>query len=224
MKHEKLSLGEELLLVSLDDRKGTISFCASSGLPYGLAGAALLELFFAKLVRVEDDILVPQARGSARDERLDEMLKTMRASSRPRSAKYWIGRFGRSAKKLKQDALARLVRGGVLSEKEGRLLWVFPICRYPESSVTPEREIRKRVRGAILGTTRADERTLALIGLLHACDLVSPIFEKGERSNAKRRAKEIAQREPLGRAVGQVILGVRAAIIASSAAASAAAS
>lgn len=223
MKNEKLSLREELLLVSLDDHKGTISFSTCTGLPYGLAGAALLELFFAKLVRVEGADLVPKGTGSTHDERLDEMLKILRASSRPRSAKHWISRFGRSSRKLKQDSLASLIRSGVLSEKEGRFLWVFPIRRYPESNATPEREIRSRVRAAILGTTRADERTFALISLLHACDLVSPIFEKGERSNAKRRAKEIAKQEPLGAAVGQVIAGVRGAIIAASAAGAAAA-
>ncbi len=41
---KNLNLAEELLLLALNEEKGTVVFAASTALPYGLAGALLIEL------------------------------------------------------------------------------------------------------------------------------------------------------------------------------------
>ena len=81
----KLSLAEELLLLALNEEKGTVLTAASMALPYGLAGALLVELIEAGLVRIEGKELVAALRGSARDEMLDGILGTIRSSKRTRS-------------------------------------------------------------------------------------------------------------------------------------------
>jgi Golgi phosphoprotein 3 len=182
-------------------------------LPYGLAGALLIELIEAGLVRIEGKELVAAPRGSARDEMLDGILGTIRSSKRTRSLNHWVGKIGRSGGKIKKDLLARLVQKGILRQEEHRLFWVFPTNRYPQINPGPEYRIRERVRSATRGMTPPDEPTAALISLVHACDLTGTIFDKGERRDAKRRAKEITKSQPVGSAVAHAVEAIKAAVI-----------
>jgi len=210
----KLNLAEELLLLALNDEKGTVLMAGSMGLPYGLAGALLVELIEAGLVRVEGKELIATARGSALDGLLDEVLGTIRSSKRTRSLNHWVGKIGRSGAKIKGKLLARLVEKSILQREEHRWLWVFPTNRYPQIDPGPEYRIRERVRSAIRGMIPPDERTAALISLVHACDLTGTIFEKGERREARKRAKEITKSQPIGSAVARAVEAIKAAAIA----------
>lgn len=210
----KLSLAEELLLLALNDEKGTVLIRASTALPYGLAGALLVELAEAGLVRLEGKVLVAEARGSARDGLLDGILEKVLASKKPRTIGHWVTKFGFSGGKLKRELLDRLVVKRVLGRDEGRVLWIFPTARYPQADGRPEYVIRERIRSALRGMSRPDQRTAALISLAQPCDLIGMLFEKGERRDAAKRAKEIVKSQPIGSAVDRVVQAVKAAVIA----------
>jgi hypothetical protein len=211
-----LTLAEELLLLGLHDEKGTMLYVSALAMPYGLAGAMLIELAQAGLARVEGKNLAASPRGSARDEILDEVLGTIRSSPKVRPIGHWIGHFGRSGK-FKKRFLARLAGKGIVTREEGRFLGLFPTSRYPQLDPRPEARIRERVRSGIMGPAAPEEREGALISLVHACDLVGVLFEKGERREAKARAKEIARRQLIGGAVAHAVEAVRAAVIAAGA-------
>jgi hypothetical protein len=211
----KLSLAEELLLLALNDEKGTVAVAASIGLPFGLAGAALIELAETGLLRLEGKEVIAAPAGSARDDLLDGMLGTIRSSKKSRTIGHWVGKFGRSGGKIKATLLGRLVEKRILAKDERRLFLIFPASRYPQTNPMPEYRVRERVRGAIRGIKPPDERTAALIGLIQACDLIGVLFEKGERREARKRAKEIGASQPIGGAVARAILAVKAAVIAS---------
>jgi hypothetical protein len=210
----RLSLAEELLLLALNDEKGTVLMAGATGLPYGLAGALLGELIDAGLLRIEGKTLVAGAAGSARDEFLDGILALVRSAKRARDLRYWVGRIGRSGGKIKAEVAERLVRKGIVRREEHRVLMVFPTTRFPQVNPMPEYSVRERVRSAIRGMTPPDKRTAALIALLHACDLVGTLFDKGERREAKKKAKEITAGQPIGSAVARTVEAVRAAVIA----------
>lgn len=214
MDAKQLSLAEELLLLALNDEKGTVVMAASLGLPYGLAGAALIDLVEAGLLRLEGKEVRAAASGSAADDLLDGFLAAIRSSRKPRTIGHWIGRFGRSGGKIKQELLRRLVEKRILAKEERRLLWIFPASRYPQTDPMPEYRIRERVRAGIRGITPPDRRTAALIALVQACDMIGILFERGERRDAKKRAKEIGASQPIGSAVARVVEMVRAAVIA----------
>jgi Golgi phosphoprotein 3 len=214
---KKLSLAEELLLLALNDEKGTVLMAGSMGLSYGLAGALLIELVEAGLLRIEGKDLVAPPAGSARDEILDEVLGIIRSAKRTRDLKYWVGKIGRSGGQHKKKLLDRLVDRRILQKEDHRLLLIFPTKRYPQTDPMPEYGIRERVRQALRGMTPPDARTAALISLVQACDLTGTLFEKGERREAKKRAKEISASQPVGTAVARVIEAAKAAVIAAAA-------
>jgi Golgi phosphoprotein 3 len=209
----KLSLAEELLLLALNDEKGTILMAGATGLPYGLAGALLVELIDAGPARVEGKMLVAAPAGSARDEILDGILTEVRSAKRTRDIKHWVGKVGRSGGKIKAKVADRLVTKGILRKEEGRLLLIFPTTRYPQVNPMPEYGVRERIRAVLRGMTPPDERTAALISLVHGCDLVGCLFDKGERREAKKKAKEISASQPVGSAVARTVEAVRAAVI-----------
>jgi hypothetical protein len=213
----KLNLAEELLLLALHDEKGTVLMAGSTGLPYGLAGAFLIELVGAGLLRVEGKDLVAAAAGTARDEILDRILTDVRSAKRTRNLKYWVGRTGRSGGKIRSKLADRLVAKGILQREERRLLLIFPTTRYPQVNPLPEYAVRERLRAALRAMTPPDDRTAALIALAHACDLVGRLFDKGERREAKKRAREIARNQPIGAAVVQTVEAIRAAVVAAAA-------
>jgi hypothetical protein len=212
-----LSLAEELLLLALHDEKGTVLMTGSTGLPYGLAGASLIELIDAGLLRVEGKTLGAAASGTAHDEVLDGILAQVRSAQRARDLKYWVSRIGRSGGKIKARVADRLVGKGILQKEEHRVLLIFPTTRFPQVNPMPEYGARERIRAALRGMTPPDERTAALIGLAYACDLIGRLFEKGERREAKKKAKDIAKSRPVGAAVVQTVEAVRAAAIAAAA-------
>jgi len=209
-----LSLAEELLLLALHDEKGTVLMTGSTGLPYGLAGASLIELIDAGLLRVEGKTLSAAASGTAHDDVLDGILAQVRSAQRARDLKYWVSRIGRSGGKIKARVADRLVGKGILQKEEHRVLLIFPTTRFPQVNPMPEYGARERIRAALRGMTPPDERTAALIGLAYASDLIGRLFEKSERREAKKKAKDIAKSRPVGAAVVQTVEAVRAAAIA----------
>ena len=70
----RLSLAEELLLLSLRDDKGTVVNSASMGLPFGLAGAVLMELALQEKIRIEGKKLVAAPAGEIGDAILDRLV------------------------------------------------------------------------------------------------------------------------------------------------------
>jgi hypothetical protein len=209
----KLNLAEELLLLAMNEEKGTVLLRASTALPYGLAGALLIELIETGLLRLEGKKLVAAPTGSARVELLDEVLAKVRASKRIHTLKHWVGQLGRSGGKIKKKLLTRLVEKRILNREERRFLWIFPTQTYPEADSRPEYTIRRRIYSGILRGGERDERLAALISLAYACDLVGLMFEKGERREAKKRAKEISKSQPVGSAVAHTVEAIKAAAV-----------
>ncbi len=209
-----LNLPEKLLLLGLNDEKGSVVFSSSTALPYGLAGAVLLELLFQKRLHLLDDKLSVIDRKPTGDALLDETLALIAASEKLRKAKYWVNKIHGKIKKM-QDRLAEgLVKKGILQKEEKKFLWLIPYRRYPTVNPASEMDIREQIRGAVLNSRAVDERLLSLISLMHACQLTTEVFDKSERKIAKKRIKEMSKNERVSKAVSDAVDAANAAIIA----------
>lgn len=115
-----LLLAEELLLLSLDDEKG--SGQTWSSVDGGLAGALLLELTEDGALRLdEDDKLAPGGAVPA-DPLLVEALEAVRSADKPRDAKHWVSKLSGELKPLRRRLAERLVELGILGEDRKELL------------------------------------------------------------------------------------------------------
>ena len=214
----KLSLAEELLLLSLNDEKGSVMFTAATGLAFGLAGAVLMELAARESIKVEGKNLVVTNPRDTGDAILDECLGVLRGAAKTQTVQSWVSQLG-DRKSIQQGYLDRLVEKHILRREGHRILWVFPSTRFPASNPLEELEVRKRLRAIALTENAPDLPTLHLVSLVQACELLGEVFpDRDERKKAKNRFTALAKEEVYGKAVADQVAAVLACVAACSAA------
>ena len=105
--------------------------------------------------------------------------------------------------------LAELAARGVLRAERRRVLGIFPARSWPAADPSRKAGVRQQVTQALAGTAAPDERTAALIALLHAlkCEhkVVDPRSCQLSRRQLRKRAAEIAQGNWASEAVRKAI-------------------
>jgi hypothetical protein len=219
VRDRPLWLYEELLLLALDDAKGTPAFGVHA--EFALGGALLADLLMARRVRPDGEgrkaRLQLVERRPLDDGLLDECLERVRAARRPADLATWVTRFARLPR-LRRRASEGLVRRGILRREEGRVLLLFPRTTFPERDPGPERELLRRLRTAITrATVRPDPRTTVLISLAGKTGLLRRVFrtreQRAELKRCKPRIAAIVAGEVTGRATSQAIEAMNAAIV-----------
>jgi len=223
-------LAEDLLLLVTDDASGRLA-APGAQVDAGLGGANLVELTLLGKVDVagEQDQgrpgrIVVRDPSPPGDDVLDAALRTLvaRQGSKPSAVIRPLG------KDLRPVLYQRLVASGVLRAGHGRALGIFPTRTWPAQDPSHEAETRQLVTQALIQPAAPDERTAALIALLHALKfehkVVDPLSHQLSRRQLRARAAEIAEGNWASEAVRKAIDEMIAAVAAASAAATAATS
>ncbi len=144
-----VSLGEEIMLLSLDDATGAAQ--GQTAARWGVAAGMLLELVLAGRATVKGgrvEVFDPTPTGDLLlDGRLDRLTRWVHGASSSRKVSDWLTR---EHAKGSQDVVASLVARGLVTEERHRALGVFPVRRYPEADGTVERELRARLASVVL--------------------------------------------------------------------------
>ncbi len=122
-------------------------------------------------------------------------------------------------RKRQKTMCSRLVEKGILEESRHSFLGIFTWTTYPSFDNTKEEDIRMRVTEALEETELPDERTLILLSLIDACDLVKEVFPKKEARAKKKQIKAWTKRNPYGKAVNEAVDATNAAVYAAAGAA-----
>jgi golgi phosphoprotein 3 len=207
-------LSQDLILLALNPETGKTRFSFYAALEYGLVGSLLLDLVLQGKLEIDNDNRVIGAiSGNTGDEFLDRHLNEVLASSRPRTARFWITRWRRRYRWFQPVVLQNLVDLGVLERQEQRILGLFPTQRYFLTDESIQREIVQQVRAAVLEGIGLDSRMAALISLMQASHLTDAVFRPEERPEARSRIRAIAEEELVGKAVSKAIFTIQAATI-----------
>ena len=205
-------LSQDLILLALNPQTGKTRFSFYAALEYGLVGSLLLDLILQGKLEIDNDNRAIDANaGNTGDEFLDRHLNEVLASSRPRTARFWVTRWRRRYRWFQPIVLQNLVDLGVLERQEQRILGLFPTQRYFLTDESIQREIVQQVRAAVLEGTGLDSRMAALISLMQASHLTDAVFRPEELPEARSRIKAIAREELVGQAVSKAIFTVQAA-------------
>jgi hypothetical protein len=204
-------LSQDLILLALNPQTGKTRFSWYAALEYGLVGSLLLDLVLRDKLEIDDDNRVIGATaGNTGDEFLDRHLNEVLASSRPRTARFWITRWRRRYRWFQPIVLQNLVDLGVLQRQEQRILGLFPTQRYFLTDESIQREIVQQVRTAVLAGTGLNSRITALISLMQASHLTDAVFRPEERLEARSRIRAITEGELVGKAVSKAIFIIQA--------------
>jgi Golgi phosphoprotein 3 (GPP34) len=213
-------LAEDLLLLVTDDASGRLSVPAAQA-DAGLGGANLLELALMNKVGLSGEhdtskpgriaVLDPAPTG---DPVLDTALNICIAhqGSKPSTL------IRPLAKNLQETLYERLASNGVVRAGQSRILGLFPTRRWPAQDSRHEADVRQRLIQALVQQGTPDERSAALIALLHALRCEHKIINPGECGLSRRelslRAEQIANGNWASEAVRKAIQDMTAAVVA----------
>lgn len=208
-----LNLVDKLLLLALDDEKGTF-VSGPFALTYGLAGAILLELSLKECIRIVDKKVVVNNLKQIDDSLLNSYLQLLRSSKKERSLKYWIQKFGNKERSIKKEILDKLILKGILAKREQKILWVFNNDKFPTVNAKPENILRKRLYEIIEFNKKPTLDELMLISLIDTCDLNKIVYGKDRTKRCKGRIKTIIANAKNSMAISATIKEVHEVILA----------
>jgi len=204
-----LHLYEEIMLLALRDQEGT----PGGWYHHAVGGAILAELLASGRLRLEDDVVHPADTRPARDPLLDECFDTIRAAKRPARLAHWMAKFA-GLPGLKRRAVEGLLRRGILRADEDKVLLIFEREIFPEIDPAPERELKERIRDAVLSdTAQVDPETAVLIALAHRTGLLGVAFERQELKGRDKRIERIMSGNATGKAAKEAIESMQAAFL-----------
>lgn len=189
-----LTLAEEVILLSLDDRTGH-TVCAHTG--YAVSAAILAELAVLGRVTIDGDAVRLVDQSAVDHSVLNEAVGMIGNFEGKLS---WLIRAP-LAENQRERVIERLVTLGILERVEKKALGLFRYRRYPEHDGSVEAGIRSRLRAAALGTGEADSRTCALLSIAHAAGLLDTFLSKEEKRNSEDRVKALTESDPVGEAL-----------------------
>ncbi len=206
-------IAEELLLICLDNDTGRRTL-GTDRLDPALAGALLAELALMERIGVTADDEGWLKRGRITitnlkptdDVELDRALQVL-TQREGKKVKDLVSGLSLKplSKGLRLRLLGRLAAAGVLTEHHGKVLGLFPHRTWPLLDPAPEEEVRRRLQSALVVGLTPTERTVSLIGLLHATRHVAKAVPSDEPKMVKARAKALAEGDWVAKAVKQAI-------------------
>lgn len=212
-------IAEEFLLLSLDHETGR-TLISGEKLDPALGGAVLVELALLERITLTDDSAGWTQRGRIKiistdpidDDVLDDAISYLQGKEGKKVANVLSPMVWRPMTKgLRQRLLFRLAETGLLAERHGRALGVFPRTTWPAVNRTAEMQVRGRLRSALVDGLTPTERTVALVGLLHATGHVTRALPGEDKKLIKSRAKQLSEGDWAAKAVKHVIDSVHAA-------------
>jgi len=215
MKEHKLFLHEEVLLLALNDKKGTIN--SSVHYHYIMAGAIMADLFILERIDIEKDgkknfLRLINAKSTG-DPVIDDCIEKLKNSKRRQQVSTWVSRFS-GVKQMKGRVARELCRKGILKTKEDKVLLIFTRKLYPEINHKPEKALIEKLHKAIFTNTNdLDTRTIMLVSIASKTNLLNTVFDKKELKQRKDRIEKISNGDVFGKATGEAIKAMQAAIM-----------
>jgi golgi phosphoprotein 3 len=213
MNRRPLPLYEEILLLALDEDKGTAD--GAGFYAKAMGGAILAELAMTGAVSIAGDKKKKVSlgrRGRLDDPILEECRVMVEEAKKTKKAAEWVMKFS-GVKDLKNRAARQLVDRGILTEDTGTVLKIFKRTIFPEADGGPEKELRERMKKAIFtSSTNLEARTVIIIALAQAAGMLNKIFPKKKLKERKKRLEILTSGQLAGKATAEAVQAVQAAI------------
>lgn len=210
-----LHIHEEILLLALRDKKGTMLF----GINYAqaLAGALLAELLLKNKIEIESSgkrkfvkLVNQKSTGNAL---LDECIGKLVSAKRRARPQTWIQRFA-NIRRLKHKAAQSLCQKRILKMEEDKVLLLFNRKIYPELNPKPEKRLMDKLYKALFGSSKEiDPETVILISICNSTGILRQLFDKSKLREKKNRIKDITSGNLIGKATKEAIEAMQAAIM-----------
>ena len=209
-----LRFAEEFMLLLLNDEDGRFANVPSWSVNYALAGSVLMDLALENRIDTDLENLILLDATPVGDSLLDPTLAEINAGD-ARDARFWVERTANRAYEVREEALSRLVAGGILERRDDRFLWVFRSRRYPAMQGEAEREVKLRIMGVLFSDNIPDPRDVVIICLADACGIFRGILSRRELDRASARIEQVRKLDLIGQAMTQAIRDIELSVAVS---------
>ena len=204
-----LRFAEEIVLLLLDDSRGSFVPVPEWSLQRALAGAVLMDLALENRIDTDTERLILLDKTPTGDDLLDptlaDIVETTETGDTHYDATYWVGFLAEYAHEIRARALDRLVAAGILQRQEDRFLWTFHTRRYPIIDGKAEREVKLRIMGVLFSDEIPGPRDIVIIALADVCGLFRHLLSNDELARATKRIEQVRRLDLIGQAVSQAI-------------------
>ena len=203
-----LTLGEEILLLTLDDETGRPNIALSGdGVNAALAGAVLMDLSLENRIDTDLDRLFVVNPEPLDEPALDSALARIAADGEDRPTEFWVGALAEDCDTLRPQLVDRLVaRRIVLRDRYDRLL---AMGGYNGAAVNgrPMRDVKRRLAGELLNDEIPDPRDVMIVSLADICGMWPALIGESAFDRLKPKIRQIAKMDLIGQAVARVVNG-----------------
>lgn len=210
----KLTLAEELVLITLDDESGKL-LDSIKPFAFDIAIAAALIMDLSLHGRLDTDtrkLFVVSATATG-NTLLDQVLTEITSEDSALSTSEWLTRIARNGSELINRIIESLIAKGVLQLVEKRLFWVLKTRAYPATSGIEEREVRARVMQLLNSNDIPNPSDALLVGLLNATGIMSRLLAPSELTRLQSRIDQISNFEEINRSLSAWITEARELIM-----------
>ena len=206
-----LRLVEEIILLLLRDQDGRFVRVPSWSLDYAIAGGVLMDLAMENRIDTDLENLILIDSTPVGDSLLDSTLAAIGAGGK-HDTRFWVEHVAERADDIHEEALSRLVAGGILERQDDRFLWVFRSRHYPAIDGKAEREVKLRIMGVLFSDEIPDPRDVMIICLADACGIFSELLSRSELQNATARIEQVRKLDLIGQAMTQAIRDIEVSV------------
>ena len=199
-----LTLAAELLLVALNDQRGTLLPMRPYAMEVASAAALVMDLSLLGCIDTDHRSLTLISASATGNALLDDVLARIAADPGPHSPATWLQRLA-TVPDLQARIIDSLVQRGILQSVEKRLLWVFKTRVYPPTSGLEEREVLSRIMTLLNNDEIPEPRDALLVGLLSATKLLDELLSRPERHRLAARISQLTDLEELSRSMIRTI-------------------
>lgn len=200
-----LHLHESLLLLGLDDEKGSFTV-DSSYFGYGFAAALVMDLILAERIIIEDGRIKKKTNAMMDSKLLNDVLRRIVEAKKSAKVSNWLHKLVQLMGKLQPQAIDNLIRQNILEQKEEKVMWVFKVNRYPTVNLNPENELRARLRQIIFEEAEPNPKERMLLSLLLSSQVYKEfISDKEQRKIAKEKIKSLTENSKMQKILGEAI-------------------
>jgi hypothetical protein len=215
----ELRLSEELLVLALNEKKGTIAPFKREYIKYGVAAALLQELIILEKLELDEEVVTVIEANPFGDNLLDPALEILEQATKKKKVQHWVSKLGGKYGKFKKILLDDLIDKGVLRPWEEPGVHegepgLFHRQRFKTWYDIPLQHIRKRLHDILVYGGEPDPKSLRLIGLIHACKLTRRVFtDKEDQERVMLRIDALTGSDVFKKAIKSVVNSNRASAI-----------
>ena len=205
-----LAFAEEIYLLALDEDHGKIMPDVQPVLGTTIIGAVLTELVFLKKISTDAEHLYILNTKLTKSPILNNILELLQESNK-KSARIEevLKALMSHAKRLEELVLSELLKKGILTEVDKKILWIFEDKQYP---LINDKEITKleiRIRNLVLNNKKANPKDAALVSLLQASKLFNKILSEDEYIQYRERITQLSKISDIGEKIDELIYKLR---------------